>query len=111
MRREPALLLNVAAALLGLIVTFGVDWLSAEQAALIVAALNAGFGVLTAVLTRPIAPAAFTAFISALAALGAAYGLEYSQENVGALNVLVLAVLAFLTRVQVSPAPPNAPVT
>lgn len=111
MRREPALLLNTIAAVLGLIVSFGPDWLSAGQAALIIAALNAGFGVLTAVLTRPIAPAAFTAFISSLAALGAAYGLEYSQENVGALNALVLAVLALLTRAQVSPAPPSAPVS
>lgn len=111
MRREPALLLNAAAALLGLVVTFGLDWLSAEQAALIVAALNALFGAATAALTRPIAPAAFTLLVSSLAALGAAYGLEYSQENVGALNVLVLAVLALLTRAQVSPAPPNAPVT
>ncbi|WP_045740849.1 hypothetical protein [Actinoplanes rectilineatus] len=109
MRREPTLILGVLSAALGLIVTFGFDWLSAEQAALIVAAFNAGLGVINAIHVRPIAPAAFTYAVTAAAALFAGYGLHVSQETVGAVNGLVLAVLMLLTRAQVTPAGPTGP--
>jgi hypothetical protein len=39
----------------------------------------------------------------------AAFGFEVSQETVGAVNTVVLAVLTLLTRVQVTPAKPDAP--
>jgi len=102
--REPALYIAAIAAILGIAVTLGIDGLSATQAAAIVAVLNAAAAVWTAMLVRPIAPAAFTGLVSAAAALLAAYGLDVSQETVGAINGAVLAVLALLTRGQVSPA-------
>jgi hypothetical protein len=101
--REPALWIAALAALLGIGVTLGLPFLSPGQAAAIVAVLNAAAAVWMAVLTRPIAPAAFTGATAAAAALLAAYGLHLPQETVGAVNVAVLAVLALLTRGQVSP--------
>ena len=108
--REPALWLAVISALLTFGVTFGLDWLTAGQAAAILVACNAAVGVATAVATRPVAPAAFTYAVSSAASLAAAYGFELSQATVGAVNGLVVAVLVLITRQQVSPstaAPPR----
>lgn len=91
--REPALLLGVISAALSLVVTLGVGLTSVQAGAM----------------TRPIAPAAFTGVVTAVADLLAAFHFELSAETIGALNALVLAVLTFLARGQVSPAPPREP--
>lgn len=100
--REPALIVSTISAVLSLIVTFNVG-MSGEQAGAIVAAISAFFGGITAAMTRPIAPSAFTAAVAAVAALLAAYGLNVPAETVGATNAVVLAVLSLLARGQVSP--------
>ncbi len=110
MRREPTLIIGTVGAALSLLVTLGFDWLNAEQAALIVTALNAALGVANAIAVRPIAPAAFTYAVGAVASLAAAYGFEVGQETVGAVNGLVLAVLMLLTRGQVTPVRDPKPV-
>jgi hypothetical protein len=102
--REPALWIGFVAAVLGVLVTFNIDGLSPEQAALWVAVLHAAAGVVTAILTRPIAPGAFTAAVTALAALALGYGLQVTPELVGLLNGAMLALLALVTRGEVSPA-------
>jgi len=102
-RREPTLLLQAVSALLAVLVTFQFDGLSAKQAALIVAALSAVIGAVNAVTVRPIAPAAFTGLVAAGAALLTGYGLEFSQELVGSTQVLVVTLLALVTRVSVTP--------
>jgi hypothetical protein len=101
--REPAVVLQAISATLALAVTFGWSWLSTEQAGAIVALISAVFGVATALLVRPVAPAAFTAVVTAGAALLAAYGLELPAEQVGAVQALVTVLLALVTRVQVTP--------
>ncbi|WP_371409722.1 hypothetical protein OG423_14045 [Micromonospora zamorensis] len=101
--REPTLVIQAISALLGVVVTFGIDGLSAIQAAAIVAALTAVTTAINAALVRPVAPAAFTGLVTAVAVLVAAYGLEVSQETVGAVQVAVVGVLALLTRNQVTP--------
>ncbi|WP_309029312.1 hypothetical protein [Streptomyces alfalfae] len=101
--REPALIIATVSACLSLLVSFGFDGLSAEQAAAIVAVISAVFAAATAAITRPIAPSAFTGLVAAAVALLAAYGLDVSQETVGALNAIILAVLGLLTRGQVAP--------
>lgn len=105
---EPALWIGVLSAALSLVATFGFGWLSAEQAALVVAAINAVAAAVTAWRVRPIAPAVFTGAAGAVIALAGAYGLHLSQPTIGGVNVLVVAVLALLTRGQVSPAPAPA---
>ena len=101
--REPTLWISVIASVLSLVAGFGLDWMTAEQASLIVVGLNALLGIWNGLAVRPVAPAAFTYAVGALAAVAAAYGLDVSQEMVGSINVVVVAVLALLTRGQVSP--------
>ncbi|MCX5522575.1 hypothetical protein OG342_06820 [Streptomyces bobili] len=104
--REPVVVLNALAAVLGLVVSLGVTSLTAEQAGVIVAAVSAVLGAIAAAMTRPVAPQAFTALVAAGATAVAAFGYEVSQETIGAINVLVLAGLTLLTRAQVTPSKP-----
>lgn len=108
--REPVVVTNTLSAVLGLIVTLGITSLTAEQAGAVVAVVSAILGGIAAAMTRPVAPQAFTAIVAAGATAVATFGYEVSQETVGAINTVVLAVLTLLTRVQVSPSKPDAPV-
>jgi len=105
LQREPALLVGVLAAVLNVLVGFGVGELSNEQATLIVAFVNAVAGAVIAWRTRPVAPGVFLLVVSAGAALAAGFGLEFSQEQVAAVGALVVSVLAIINREQVSPVP------
>lgn len=100
--REPALVLGVISAALSLIVTLGIG-LTSDQAGAIVAVVSGVFAVITAVLTRPIAPAAFTGLVTVAAALLGSFHYGVAPETVGAINAVVLAALVLLTRAQVSP--------
>lgn len=106
--REPAVVLGIVSAALSLAVTFNVG-LTTEQAGAIVAVISGVFAAITAALTRPIAPSAFTGLVTVVVALLAAFHFNVAPETVGSLNALVVAVLVFLTRGQVSPANPTAP--
>jgi membrane-bound ClpP family serine protease len=103
-RLEPTLVLQTISAALAFLVTFGFDFLSADQAGLIVALIAAAFGVVNALKVRPVAPAVFQTLITTGAALLTTYGLDFSQERIGAFQLLVVAVVAMLTRNQVTPA-------
>lgn len=100
--REPALILALIAAVLSFAGAAGLP-VSSEQAALVVAAVNAVFGVVAALTTRPIAPTAFTALVTALAALAAGFGLHIAPDTLGALNAVIIALLALQSRGQVAP--------
>lgn len=106
--REPALYLNTLSAVLGLVVTFNVG-LTENQAGWIVAGVSAVLGAVAAALTRPIAVQAFTTLVATVASAVAAFGYDVAPTTTAAINGLVLAVLMFLTRGQVSPASPSAP--
>lgn len=106
--REPALWISVISGALSLVVSLGVG-LDAQEAAGWVAVITALFGAATAVLTRPIAPAAFTALVTVTADLLAAYHFDVSAGTVAAVNGSVLALLTLLTRAQVTPSSPSAP--
>jgi hypothetical protein len=101
--REPTLVLQVISAVLSFLVASGFG-LTDTQAALVVAAISAVFGVINAWAVRPIAPAVFTGLVGALAALALGFGFNVSGEFVAGVNGVLLAVLAFLTRAQVTPA-------
>ncbi len=102
--REPTLLLQVVSAALGLAVALGVFGLNGEQAALLLAVTSAVLGAVNAAVTRPVTPAAFTALVAAVAAASAGFGFEASAQTVGAVQALVVSVLALQTRAQVTPA-------
>lgn len=104
--REPALWVAGIAAVLGLVSSFGLPWLTDTQDTAIVAVVDAVAGVVIAWRTRPVAPGVFLTVVSTAAALLTAYGVTVSQHTVGAVDLVVLAVLALLTRGQVSPVPP-----
>ena len=84
-------------------VGFNLDNLNAKQAALIMTAVNAVAALVVAWRTRPVPPGVYAYLIASLAALGSAYGLEWSQEAVGTFTAAVIAILGMLHRVQVSP--------
>jgi hypothetical protein len=105
--REPSLWIASIGTVLSLIAGFGLDWLTPEQAAIVVVVLNAILGVVNAVLVRPVAPAAFTYLVAAVATLVGAYGVEVSQSTVALINGAVLSVLALLLRGNVSPVNPT----
>ncbi|MEV5862397.1 hypothetical protein AB0L83_22115 [Streptomyces sp. NPDC052071] len=107
--REPALILNTLAGVLGLLVTFQIGGLSSEQAGWIVAGTSAIFGAVAAAMTRPIAVQAFTAAVATIASAVAAFGYEAAPTHVAAINGFILAVLMFVTRGQVTPLVPTAP--
>jgi mannose/fructose/N-acetylgalactosamine-specific phosphotransferase system component IIC len=102
---EPTLILNAIAAVAALLVTFQFDGLSKEQAGLIVAAISAGFALVNSLAVRPVAPALFTGFVAAVAAVVNAYGFNLSPEVVAGINGLILAVLPIVFREQVTPTP------
>lgn len=101
--REPALVLGAVSAALSLAVAFGVPGLTDVTATLMVALITAVFGAITAAITRPVAPAAFTAVVTAAAALLVGFGFDVSAEMVAAVNGVVLAGLTLVTRQQVTP--------
>lgn len=106
--RDPVLFLNSLAAILGLVVTFNVG-LTEDQAGWVVAGVSAVLGAIAAALTRPIAVQAFTTLVATVASAVAAFGYNVAPTTTAAVNGLVLAVIMFITRGQVSPTSPAAP--
>jgi hypothetical protein len=100
---EWSLLGAALAAILNWLVGFQWDSLSADQAAAIMAAVTAVVGAVVAWRTVPRAPQAFVYAVSALAALGTAYGAHWSQQSVALFTSALVAVLGLVVRWQVSP--------
>lgn len=112
MRREPTLIIQAISAVLAFVVTYSIPGLSAEQAGAIVAVLSAALGAYNAFKVRPMAPAVWTTLVTTAAALLSAYGMHWTPEQVGNLQLVAIAVMAFLTRQSVTPADnpvPTAP--
>lgn len=104
------MIIQTIAAGLAILVAFGFPGLSAEQAGLIVAAIYAGLGVINALAVRPVAPAAFTGLVGAVAAVATSYGLNFTQEQVGTVSAGLVSVIVLLTRGQSTPiADPRPP--
>lgn len=106
--REPALIIGALSAALSLLVTLGVG-LTTNQAGGWVAVISGVFAVITAIHTRPIAPAAFTGLATVTASLLGAYHFHVAPGTLVAVNGVIIAVLTLLTRGQVAPATAKAP--
>lgn len=102
MTGEPQLLLGAASSALSLVVALNVG-LTAAQAGLWIALITAVFGVVAALLVRPIAPAAFTTLVTAVGDLLLGYHYHVDPGVLAAISGFVLSVLTLLTRHQVTP--------
>jgi hypothetical protein len=100
---EWSLVLAAIAGVINWLVTFKLDFLTPGQAALWILVINAVAGAVAAWRTRPVSPQVWTYLISTVAALLGAYGLHLAQDQVGTFSQMVLAVLALITRDQVTP--------
>lgn len=106
--REPALIIGFIGAVLAAIVALNVPWMTAGQAAAVLAVLT---GVVTAATTRPMAPGLFAGLVAAVAALFAQYGLHWSDAMIAAITSIVLAGFAlFGVRNQVTPVGDAVPI-
>lgn len=101
--REPTLVLQMLQGVLTLLVTFGLPFLTSAQAGTIVAGSAAAITAVNAWAVKPVAPAVFSGVITASAALLTSYGLHFTQEQVGAAQLAVTGIVAFLVRAAVTP--------
>lgn len=101
--REPTLVISVAVAAISLAGTLGFHVLSPVQAGLWILVVNGVAAIGMAFTVRPIQPGIYTYAIGTLVALAAGYGLNIGPEQVNGINLLVVPILALLTRNQVSP--------
>jgi|SRR5689334_919206 len=109
-RREPALIIAAIAAGLGLVATLTPvsTSLPAGWDGAVVLVLNALAGAWTAARTRPLAPTAFTYLASVVVGALALWHFDVPPATVGALNVLIVGVVA-LIRGQITPTADPAP--
>lgn len=101
--RDSAQWLQVSATALGLGVAFGLFGLDADTAATVQAVIIAVFGVFAALQVKPIAPTVFGTLITATSVLLARFGLEWTSDQVGAVQLAVAGVVALLVRPQQTP--------
>jgi hypothetical protein len=100
---EPVLILALLNAGLAVGVGFGAHLTKTETAGVITGA-TAVFGLITALRTRPVSPAALTTVFAAGLTAAAAFGLHLTPNRVGLLTAFLTAILAIVLRVHVSPA-------
>jgi hypothetical protein len=103
--RDPTLWLAVATSVVMLIGTTPNGFLTGAQAVAFVVAINAVFAAVNAFAVRPISPVAFTYAVGSIISVLGAYNLNIPEATVGAINALVIPILALVTRNQVSPIP------
>lgn len=102
--REPALFLQGAAAFVSALVVFGFPGLNDSLAAAITGVLTAGAAVWTAWHVQPVAPSLFGGLISAaVALLSALHVYDVTQQQAGAIQLAVAAMVAIVTRPQQEP--------
>lgn len=99
-----SLITGVIAAILNVIVGLGWSSLTADNAAWILAAINAIAGVVVAIKVRPFPVAALAYAIATGAALLSSYGLHVSESMVTAISALAVAVAGAWTHGNVTPA-------
>jgi cell division protein FtsW (lipid II flippase) len=106
--KEPALIVGFIAAVVAVLAGLNLSWLSAGASVAIVAAVGA---LLTALTTRPVAPALFVGAFVAVAAVLAQYNYHLSDGLIAGAGGLILAAFAlFGVRPQVTPSASPVPI-
>jgi uncharacterized protein (DUF1778 family) len=101
---EPVAVAAVLSSLSALLVSFGLDFLSADQATWIAAAITAVVGAFSAFRTSETPFVLIAAAVKAVAIVAVSYGLNLTQEQIAGLVVAIESVGALaVTRPQVSP--------
>jgi len=100
---EPAVILYAINAGVALLVSFGLP-LSGDQVNAATVLSTAVAAIWTAAVTRPIAVSAITGALATALAAVAAFGVELTVDQQGAVVTAVSVVLALLLRSNVSPA-------
>lgn len=90
--REPAFYVGVIEAVIAILVTFQLEFLTQAQAGLTVAAVVAVGTVVSAWATQDTLLAALVGATKALLVLGVGYGAPLTEEQVGLISGLVLVV-------------------
>ncbi|MCW2758044.1 MAG: hypothetical protein JWO46_1790 [Nocardioidaceae bacterium] len=90
--QEPAALVGALEAVLTVFLSFGVLGLDQNKVALIVAAVSALLGIVTAYATKDTLLAAIIGFAKAVLVLAAAYGLSLTDSQTGSLIAVITMV-------------------
>jgi intracellular septation protein A len=101
--REPAAWGALVAAAVSMAAVFDFPLLQGDQAAAIIAAVDAIVGLWVASMVRPFAPSSVTYVITALVVVAGTYGLHFHEDKVAAFNTAIVGLIFALTRMQQSP--------
>lgn len=101
--REPALLITTTGSALALLVALGIPGFSDLTVTAINSVIFFGIGAYAAVKTRPFEPMAIVAVVGPVAQLIGAYGFHIDPAVVTGVQAVVLSVLQFVIRSQVTP--------
>lgn len=99
---EPALIISVIGAGIALAVTFGLH-VSTDQVTLIMAAVTATLGLVTAWLTTHTVLSVFLGFAKAILALAVGFGLKLGADQTAAIIAFITVGLGLFNRTQNSP--------
>lgn len=103
--REPAAWVGLIEAGLALLVALSIVNVTNEQTALIMAAVVAVFGVVTAYLTKDTMLGVLVGLTKAVIALAVGFGANLSPELTATIIAFVTVFIGFFQRTQTSPAP------
>ncbi len=99
--REPSLIIGFTGAVVAVLVGLNLSWLTAGAGVAVVALLTA---LVTAVTTRPVAPALYVGVVVAVAAVLSEYNFHLSEDLIAGVGGVVMASFAlFGVRPQVAP--------
>lgn len=101
--REPAFLVSVVESALALLLTFGLFDLDQNTVGVIVAAVSAGLGLLTAYATQTTLYSALVGFAKALLILAVTFGAPLSDNQTAAAMALISLVAGAYLRDRTSP--------
>lgn len=104
LRRDPAAYITLVQAVLALALAWGLFGVTEARVPLIMAVVNGGFGVVTAVLTKRTGFSVAIGLVQAVIALFAGYGLMLSDDKANAVVLVATVVLGFFNWTQNSAA-------